>query len=318
MGMQQMVHEPTRGEYLLDLVMSDVEALWYKVLPKIADHGLVCAHFDLPVPVSEKLQRTVWQYVETHWEGLCAELEESDWAQMDTCSAGGCAEFFTSLVVTSAEKFIPKRILLESKSSHPWVNDRVIRLVNQKQAAAGTEQEQIKCEACSAGLKEEFDKYVQKGKKRLQGEPRAARGWWSSTRRLLRQNVKATSIPALKDLKGDWCMDAKDKADLLAHTLKGKYKLPEREINCYTELEMAISQRKHVFTMLSDELAETVLKQLRDDSAPGPDNLPTRILRRCAKQLARPFLMLAKAIWKQSRWPELWLEHWIYTAVQER
>ena len=37
MGMQQIVRGPTRGEYLLDCVISDMEGLACKVLPKIAD-----------------------------------------------------------------------------------------------------------------------------------------------------------------------------------------------------------------------------------------------------------------------------------------
>ena len=50
---------------------------------------------------------------------------------------------------------------------------------------------------------------------------------------------------------------------------------------------------------------------LKNDSATGPDELPTRILTECAKQLAEPFCMLAKLILAQGRWPELWMEHWI-------
>ena len=55
----------------------------------------------------------------------------------------------------AAEECIPKRVLRESKSSHPWVNNRVVELVIQKQAAAGTKEEQRACQTCSAGIKEE-------------------------------------------------------------------------------------------------------------------------------------------------------------------
>ena len=40
-GMQQLVREATREQYLLDLVLSDVEACKCKVLPRIADHCLI-------------------------------------------------------------------------------------------------------------------------------------------------------------------------------------------------------------------------------------------------------------------------------------
>lgn len=201
----------------------------------------------------------------------------------------------------------------ESKSSHPWVNNRVFELVIQKQAAAGTKEEQLVCQTCSAGIKEEFDKYVQKVKERLQNEPRAAKGWcwWSTTRCLLRHSAKASSIPALTNPKGDWCMDAKSEADLLAQTFADKYRLPEVEINCYTGLERGTSGRKHLLSQITEAMAEAVLNQFHNDSATGPDQLPTRILWECAKELAVPLCMLAKAILTQGRWPELLQEHLI-------
>ena len=106
-------------------------------------------------------------------------------------------------------------------------------------------------------------------------------------------------------------MDAKSKADLLAQTFADKYRLPELEISCYTGLDRETSGRKHLLSQITEAMAEAVLKQLHNDSATGPDQLPTRILRECAKELAVPFCMLANVILTQGRWPELWLEYWI-------
>ena len=39
-GLQQLVREPTRNEYLLDLVISDIPGVNVSVLPRIADHNL--------------------------------------------------------------------------------------------------------------------------------------------------------------------------------------------------------------------------------------------------------------------------------------
>ena len=41
---------------------------------------------------------------------------------------------------------------------------------------------------------------------------------------------------------------------------------------------------------LTDTAAYDVLSKLAADSATGPDKLPTRILKRCAAQLATPLL----------------------------
>ena len=52
-GMQQMVREATREQYLLDLVLTDVDGLRVQVLPKIADHSVVQAQATLVVPTTE-------------------------------------------------------------------------------------------------------------------------------------------------------------------------------------------------------------------------------------------------------------------------
>ena len=46
-SLQQLVKAPTRKEYLLDLILSDLEALSsVEVLAAIADHSLFCANGD--------------------------------------------------------------------------------------------------------------------------------------------------------------------------------------------------------------------------------------------------------------------------------
>jgi hypothetical protein len=60
---------------------------------------------------------------------------------------------------------------------------------------------------------------------------------------------------------------------------------------------------------VTTERALKVLEELSNDSATGPDNLPTRILKECAKQLAAPFCMLAKIVLQERRWPDAFLVH---------
>ena len=44
-GLEQKVKAPTRNEYLLDLVLTDVKAVKCTVSKKVADHALVVATF---------------------------------------------------------------------------------------------------------------------------------------------------------------------------------------------------------------------------------------------------------------------------------
>ena len=53
-GLQQLVHEPTRNEYLLDLFLSDLPECRIKVVHAIADHKAILAEVLLPEMTEEK------------------------------------------------------------------------------------------------------------------------------------------------------------------------------------------------------------------------------------------------------------------------
>ena len=62
-GLQQLVREATCEQYLLDLLLSDIEGVKCRVLPKIADHGRVLAQLKLAVLETVYKERTVWRYL---------------------------------------------------------------------------------------------------------------------------------------------------------------------------------------------------------------------------------------------------------------
>ena len=64
--------------------------------------------------------------------------------------------------------------------------------------------------------------------------------------------------------------------------------------------------------------AHHVLKRLDTNSATGPDEVPTRILRERADSLALPLLLLACRILKTGHWPSLWLMHWIVPIYKKK
>ena len=62
MGLKQVVSQPTRGNHLLDLVLTDVPGTTTRVLPRIADHCVVEASVPLPVPQQEVVLREGWKF----------------------------------------------------------------------------------------------------------------------------------------------------------------------------------------------------------------------------------------------------------------
>ena len=89
-------------------------------------------------------------------------------------------------------------------------------------------------------------------------------------------------------------------------SLGEKYTLDALEENEYTVLEENAGPEE-VWALATEEQAAQVLKALKDDSATGPDRVPTRLLKVCAEELARPFSLLAKRVWETGHWPSVWI-----------
>ena len=57
-GLHQIVRQPTRGQYLLDLAFTDIESASVVVMPKIADHAILVARLNLTIPRTASHKRT--------------------------------------------------------------------------------------------------------------------------------------------------------------------------------------------------------------------------------------------------------------------
>jgi hypothetical protein len=317
-GLRQVVRQPTRGANLLDLLLTDMEGVGCKVLPKIADHkGLLCT-LPLQVPRLAIVTRTVWDFNKADWEGLANVLSKMDWSWLESTDPNSGAQKLTDLILDCARHHIPQRTLREHKSTHPWVNDRVIKLVEAKRAAEGTDREVDCRDRCSAGLLEEYRKYVASERDALRALPRGKKAWWSKSRGLMEKKGKACSIPALRAANGDWVLDNGAKANLFVQTLSSKFTLGAIEENDYTELDVSPLRKQEKLPAVTERCAEDVLKRLNEDSGTGPDILPARILKHCASALARPVQLLTLCILSAGIWPELWLQHWIVPLYKKK
>ena len=78
-GFTQLVTEPTRNEYLLDLVLSDfASGVKTKVLPKVADHNAVLASVDISVEAPAPVLRHCWSFKSARWKALNSHFRLTD------------------------------------------------------------------------------------------------------------------------------------------------------------------------------------------------------------------------------------------------
>ena len=79
-GWEQCVKGPTRYEYLIDLVLTDLASFTSViVLPALADPDMVLATFDTSVSRSEPVKRQVWDFNKADWKSINKILPDTNW-----------------------------------------------------------------------------------------------------------------------------------------------------------------------------------------------------------------------------------------------
>ena len=160
--MKQYVKEPTRGQYLLDLVISDLPQVRVKVLGILADHKVVLASNPIQISPPNILQRRGWNYKKANWPALKQELREMDWNFVHVDSLDVATERLTLLILVAAQKHIPLCTFAENKSQHPWLNTRCREAIAAKHSSEGSEQFEHLRDTCAAVINEEYLKHVAK------------------------------------------------------------------------------------------------------------------------------------------------------------
>ena len=316
-GLSQLVSAPTRNANLLDVALCDVHNAKAVVLPKIADHALVEVTVPFPCPQEELSKRSVWMFANADWDRLYADLEVQNWTCLENMHPEKGALWLTTTILKHMANSIACKEITVRKSSHPWLNSRVERAVQDK-AQAAPDERAAATRKCSAVIKEEHDLWLARSRAQLANMPSGSKQWWKRSRQVAMQKELVCSIPALKDSDGQWVITSQAKADLFAGTFEAKYSLPAAEINEYSDVyaESAYDQLQDDEPNEGDALK--VLQSMDATSGTGPDGLSARVLKRCAKALSLPLVLLAKAILTCGHWPSLWEDDWIVPLYKKK
>ena len=306
---------------LLDLVLTDLAEARVQTLPRVADHNLLLVDVPLAVPCTSTAKRKVWLWSKARWEDLkegVLRIYCEEELQQGTVSQA--AQSFTKKLLDTTAANVPTKLVQEARGTHPWVNDKLLELVTERRAAEGTKNEKDAVLACSQGFLDEFQKYELRCKEELKALKPGSRAWWRRSRELLDKKTGTQGVPALKKPGGEWLRHAQDKAEHFADTFEGKFVLPAAVTNLYSEVRqetLELLPPTLDWNLLYSAVLEA-LKNLREDSATGPDLLPTRLLKTCAEELATPVTTVVQRILLEGEWPDTWREHWILPLYKKK
>ena len=136
------------------------------------------------MPEQKVVCREVWLFNSADWQRLNDVLHQIDWTFIRNTSPHDGVKRLTNVVLESAKLCIRKKRIKETKSTHPWLNDRVLRAVETKRQATGTQEERQKAAECSSIILEEYMAWGDNMKNELRGMPPVAKAWWATERQL--------------------------------------------------------------------------------------------------------------------------------------
>ena len=321
-GLRQHVREPTRGDYLLDLVLSNfASGLTAKVVAGIHDndHRATIARIKVHIAASSPVRRTVFDFKHADWEHLRAELRDVDWQGFfSSLDADNAALRLTDTILDSARRWIPEKVIFDKLYAHPWLNDDCVEALRRKHAAIGTTDFTTRRDECSTIFREAYRMFVRKTRDELKSLSPSSRGWWKLAGSLLARRGGAEAIPPLLRTDDSWAMTAKEKADEFATVFRDKAVLGDEEVNEYTPLSEHNGASQRGFLRLRVRTVKRLLKRLDASSGTGPDLLPARLLKECFEELALPVTLLARQLVAERRWPLCWRHHWVHPIFKRK
>ena len=120
-GLKQLVRELTRGDYLLDLVLSDIpELLSVRVLLEISDHRVVCVDMHVTVPLFASIPRTVWDMKFAKWDELRDALRTTNWRHcFDGDIVDDAVTNFVAHLEQLANQHVPRKVISTKTKERP-------------------------------------------------------------------------------------------------------------------------------------------------------------------------------------------------------
>ena len=311
----------TRGENILDLVMSDVPGtVSTTTQPPLgrSDHAVVIADFQLTASVDQPTTRTVWRYQLADWPRLSAFLWATDWDTIIGDDPNISCELLTMRITEGMQRFIPSKVFKTRPQDPIWWTPECSAAADRKRNAWRKSRDDprngaLKCiyklacldsTSCPARAKA---KHLEHVKQRLRTGSLQDRGWWSVITRV-GGHGRDSSIPVLVDPDGMETTKSHDKANVI-----GKYfaqKCSQDDDFAEQSGPFPHVRRRTANTLATvyfrESTARRTLRALNPSKATGPDAVPARVLRKCADSLALPLSKLFTLCFCSGHQPAMW------------
>ena len=135
-GFEQMQHQPTRGENVLDLLFTNNPSLVNHcgVIPGISDHEMVVADQEIKPVYNKRKPRKIFLYQKTDWQTFklkVTEMANHIAETVNTRTVNENWELFKNGIHNLMKDIIPSK-LATSRSNLPWMTTKLRRIIKKK------------------------------------------------------------------------------------------------------------------------------------------------------------------------------------------
>jgi hypothetical protein len=298
--LHQMVNEPTRitedGASTLDLFLTNNSTLinHVNVIPGISDHEAVFIEANLKPTRSKKAPRKVFNYKKANMEGLKEDMtkfaEEFQQRSGDK-SAQQLWEEFRDHLTTSMDVFIPTRIQRNKPDNLPWITTELRRLIRSRKKAFT---KQKKTNSVRDRLRYKEVKQLLQRKMReahwkylegiILGDDEDTKTGKQKRLYTIIKGLKRDSmgVSPLKN-QGTLVCEAEEKANILNKQYQSVF---TKEDLSSIPSTVGPEQPEMPGITMSINGIHKILLGLNIHKASGPDNIPARMLKELADQVA--------------------------------
>ena len=311
--LSQMVTEPTRNNNILDLVMCNNDRLISDVsceATEISDHSMVKALLSFTPGILEKARSSYLDEVnfraldfsQADFDALNDMFNDVNWEEVrDSTTFEDFPAEFTRKVLDICLENVPRkrppagkpRIYNSLRRKKSKLNVRLLAAKSANDLARVKELED-EIGLLSYKIKEAIVNHLDESERRAVGKIKDNPKYFYSYAKSF-SKVKQ-SISSLFNGEKKLVTDTKDLADILQTQFCSVFSDPACPDKSMPEFALPPIITEDRELVLSPELIEDAISEIKLDSAPGPDGIPSILLKRCATSLSHPIHLL----WSES------------------
>ena len=274
-----------------------------------SDHSVV--HFSIVGSIKrcDTTKRTVYNYKKANWLGLRNALTQSDLNSIIDLSRGNidiACQQWTATIIDLMNKFIPK-YTIPNINSPPWIDGDVIHLSNKKETARRKAQRKN-----TEGLWENYrklrnelrnltnSKYINYIKNSAYDLSNNTKRFWG----VLKARLKTKSIPDKMQYRDTTANSPKSKATLFNNFFYSNFTFDDDNL-VYPNITTNIDERLRDIRFDIVDI-RIILDHLDVSKATGPDNIPGRVLKECAREIAPSLTKLCNLSLSLGEFPSQW------------